>query len=201
MKQDGADTGGRSVGRWDSGRHARRLAPRHARSASRSRVCMVLLISAGLLMRALHAAQTDSIPISSTAMSRSCRSSLRGQHYDDDATVAAFQRRLLERVAALPGVDDCRAGEQDSVEPRPHQTMFRLPGQDQWHEVNVNTVSPDLLFSDRNPHPPRSDVHGGRARRRVTRRHHHGGDGETVLARATIRSAGRSSWAWGRIAR
>ena len=107
-------------------------------------VCMVLLISAGLLMRALYSAQTTD-PDFQYRNVAVVSVSLRGQNYDDDAKVAAFQRRLIERVAALPGVESVAQVSKIPLSPGRHQTMFRLPGQDQWHEVNVNTVSPSYF--------------------------------------------------------
>ena len=63
----------------------------------------------------------------------------------DDAKAAAFQQRLLERVAALPGVESFAQASKIPLSPGRHQTMFRIPGSDQWHEVNVNTVSPSYF--------------------------------------------------------
>ena len=53
----------------------------------------------------------------------------------------------MERVAALPGVESGRAGEQDAAEPRPApDDVSPAAASEQWHEVDVNTVSPDGIF-------------------------------------------------------
>ena len=41
-------------------------------------------------------------------------------------TVVAFQQRLLERIAALPGVDDVAQVSKIPLSPGRHQSMFRL---------------------------------------------------------------------------
>ena len=81
-------------------------------------VCMVLLISAGLLMRALYSAQTTD-PDFQYRNVAVVSVSLRGQTMTMTRKLPAFQRRLLERVAALPGVESVAQVEQDSVEPGP----------------------------------------------------------------------------------
>jgi putative ABC transport system permease protein len=103
-------------------------------------VCMVLLVSAGLLLRALHAAQTvepgfDYRNVAVVAYD------LRGPSYNDQ-TVVAFQRQVLERVRSLPGVDAVALASKMPLSPGRRQTSFRIPGQEQGHEVDVNTVSP-----------------------------------------------------------
>jgi predicted permease len=107
-------------------------------------VCMILLISAALLMRALYSAQTTdpdfqyrNVTVVSFA--------LPGGQYNSDAKVAAFQTQLLERISAIPGVDGVAQVRKIPLSPGRHQTMFKRPGEDQWHEVNVNTVSPSYF--------------------------------------------------------
>jgi predicted permease len=106
-------------------------------------VCMVLLVSAGLLLRALHATQTvepgfDYRNVTVVAYD------LRGARYDDQKVVA-FQRRVLERVRSLPGVDAVALASKMPLSPGHRQTSFRFPGQEQAHEVDVNTVSPEYF--------------------------------------------------------
>jgi predicted permease len=106
-------------------------------------VCMVLLVSAGLLLRALHATQTvepgfDYRNVAVVAYD------LRGPSYDDQKVVA-FQRRVLERVRSLPGVDAVALASKMPLSPGRRQTSFRLPGQEQRYEVDVNTVSPEYF--------------------------------------------------------
>lgn len=102
-------------------------------------VCMVLLISAALLLRALHAVQTvepgfDYHHVVVVSFDKS------GPGADDRG--AAFRREFNQRVAALPGVAATAQVMKTPLSPGRRQTMLRLPGQDQWHEVDVNTVSP-----------------------------------------------------------
>src|SRR5262245_29500937 len=107
-------------------------------------VCMILLISAALLTRALYSAQTTNPDFqyrSVTVVSFA----LPGGQYENDVTVAVFQQRLLSRISALPGVDGVAQVRKVPLSPGRHQSMFKLPGQDQWHEVNVNTVSPSYF--------------------------------------------------------
>ena len=151
LKQDGAGSG-RRTGGWLRG----------ALIGVQVAVCMVLLISAGLLMRALYAAQTvepgfDYRDVAVVSFD------LRGPGYDD-----AESRRVS---AAVDGAGRCaarrrcgRAGGQDAVEPRAaRQTMFRLPGQEQWHEVDVNTVSPEYFSLIAIPIVRGRTLHGGRS--------------------------------------
>lgn len=101
-------------------------------------VCIVLLISAGLLLRALYAVQTVEP----------------GFDYRDVAVVsfdphaqgsgeraAAFHRALFDRIAALPGIEATAQVSKTPLSPGRRQTMFRLPGREQWHDVDVNPVS------------------------------------------------------------
>ena len=106
-------------------------------------VCMVLLVSAGLLLRALHAAQTvepgfDYRNVAVVAYD------LRGPGYNDQRVVA-FQRQVLERVRSLPGVDAVALASKVPLSPGHRQTSFRLSGQEQRYEVDVNTVSPEYF--------------------------------------------------------
>ena len=145
MKRDGADTGGRVGGRrWGFRTTTRGGWLRGMLVGIQVAVCMILLISAGLLMRALYSAQTTD-PDFQYRNVAVVSFSLRGHDYDNDAKVVAFQQRLLERIAAIPGVDDFAQVSKIPLSPGRHQTMFRLPGEDQWHEVNVNTVSPSYF--------------------------------------------------------
>jgi predicted permease len=102
-------------------------------------VCMALLISAGLLLHALYAVQIiepgfDYRQVAVVSLD------LRGRGSDQSAV--AFQHELMERVGALPGVDAVAQVSKTPLSPGRRQTMFRLPGQESWHEIDVNTVSP-----------------------------------------------------------
>ena len=106
-------------------------------------VCTVLLISAGLLLRALYAAQTIEPGFDYRGVAI-VSYNLRGPGYDE-GRIAPFQQRLRERVASLPGVESVAQVSKTPLSPGRRQTMFRLPGQSQWHEVDVNTVSPEFF--------------------------------------------------------
>ena len=142
MKQDGMDFGGRR--RWRLRSRARGGWLRGMLVGVQVAVCMILLISAALLTRALYTAQTTdpdfqyrNVAVVSFA--------LPGGQYDSDVKVAAFQEQMLERISAIPGVDGVAQVRKIPLSPGRHQSMFKLPGHDQWHEVNVNTVSPSYF--------------------------------------------------------
>jgi predicted permease len=103
-------------------------------------VCMMLMIGAGLLLRGLSETQNvdpgfeyENVTVATF--------DLRGAGYDE-ARAAAFQRQLVERVAALPGVDGVAQATLTPLYPGSIATMARLPGQDQWAPIRFNTVSP-----------------------------------------------------------
>ncbi|MGH9373208.1 MAG: ABC transporter permease [Vicinamibacterales bacterium] len=132
MKQGGVDSGGRTAG-WLRG----------TLIAVQIAVCMVLLISAGLLLRALYAAHTidpgfeyRDVAVVSYAF--------RGPGYDD-VRVAAFQREFLERISALPGVDAVAQVSKIPLSPGRHQTAFRLPHREDEFVVDANTVSAEYF--------------------------------------------------------
>jgi predicted permease len=106
-------------------------------------VCMVLMISAGLLLRGLHAAQTvepgfvyDDIAVADFDLS--------GAGYNA-ASATAFQRRLLERVATLPGMEAVAQGSTTPLRPGRNQMIVRIPGDDQSRMFLVNSVSPNYF--------------------------------------------------------
>ena len=132
MKQDGVDSGGRTAG-WVRG----------TLIGAQVAVCMVLLISAGLLLRALYAAQTidpgfDSRNVAVVSVG------LSGPGYDDQ-NVVAFRQRLTERISALPGADGLAQVSKIPLSPGRVQSTFRRSPQDDGHEVDVNTVSPEYF--------------------------------------------------------
>ena len=106
-------------------------------------ICMMLLISAGLLLRALYAAETvepgfDYRNVAVVAFD------LRGPGYDQ-RRAAAFQRELIDRLGALPGVDAVAQTSKPPLSPGRTGTMLRLPASQQWNEVDVNTISPGFF--------------------------------------------------------
>ena len=90
---------------------------------------MVLMIAAALLLRGLYEAQTvepgfryQGVAVASFDLTRSGY---------DDARAAVFQRQLVERVGALPGVDAV-AQAQWAPLTGDFQTMAALPGEEQF---------------------------------------------------------------------
>jgi len=106
-------------------------------------VCMVLLISAGLLMRGLYLAQTVDPGFEMKGITQA-QFDLPSQGYNL-ARAQAFQRELLALVAALPGVDQV---EQAHVTPLSHQflgTGFTLEGETENRQFEFNVVSPGFF--------------------------------------------------------
>jgi predicted permease len=102
--------------------------------------CMVLMISAGLLLRGLHAVQTaepgfdyENIAVAELGLSAA--------GYDTTGA-AAFQRSLLERVAALPGIDAVAQSESTPLRLGRNEMIVHVPGAEHVGRVLVNVVSP-----------------------------------------------------------
>jgi len=106
-------------------------------------VCMVLLIGAGLLMRGLYYAQTADPGFEMKGITQA-RFDLPSQGYNLEKA-RAFQRDLMARVAALPGVDEV---EQARVTPLGHQwegTGLTLAGETQERGFEFNVVTPGFF--------------------------------------------------------
>jgi macrolide transport system ATP-binding/permease protein len=132
MKQDGAQMKARRGG-WLRG----------ALISTQVAVCMVLLISSGLLLRALQATYSfdpgfeyQNVAVVSV--------DLRGPQYTD-ATAEIFRKQMIERLASLPGVRAVAQVSKVPLSPGRSQGTFRLPAQEQRHEFDVNAVSPDYF--------------------------------------------------------
>jgi predicted permease len=132
MKQGEADAGGQKAG-WLRG----------TLIAVQISVCMVLLISAGLLLRALYAAHTidpgfdyRNVAVVSYA--------LRGPGWDD-ARVAAFQGQLMERIRSLPGAQSVAHASKVPLSPGRQQATFRLSVEGDELLVDTNDVSPEYF--------------------------------------------------------
>lgn len=115
MKQDSAQMKGRPGG-WLRG----------ALISIQVMVCMVLLVSSALLLRALHATYSldpgfeyQNVAVVSV--------DLRGPRYSD-ATAEVFRTQMIEQLASVPGV---RAV---ALSPGRSQGTFRLPAQEQTHD-------------------------------------------------------------------
>jgi predicted permease len=103
-------------------------------------VCMVLMIATGLLLRGLAATQTvdPGFEYENVAVATL---DLRGAGYDEPRA-AAFQRELVERVGALPGVEAVAQAMQTPLYTGNFTTMARPSEQDQMVPLRFNTVSP-----------------------------------------------------------
>lgn len=106
-------------------------------------VCMVLLISSALLLRALQATYSldpgfeyQNVAVVSV--------DLRGPHYSD-ATAEVFRKQMIEQLASLPGVRAVAQVSKVPLSPGRSQGTFRLPAQEQTHEFDVNAVSTDYF--------------------------------------------------------
>jgi macrolide transport system ATP-binding/permease protein len=106
-------------------------------------VCMVLLIACGLLLRGLYKAQTGDPGFEMKGILQA-EFDLPSQGYNL-ARAQAFQRELITRVEALPGVDEV---EQARVTPLSHDflgTGLTLPGEAQSSRSEFNVVSPGFF--------------------------------------------------------
>jgi len=106
-------------------------------------VCMMLLIAAGLLMRGLYLAQTVDPGFEMKGITQA-QFDLPSQGYNEERS-RTFQRELMARVAALPGVDDV---EQARVTPLGHQwegTGLMLAGETQERAFEFNVVTPGFF--------------------------------------------------------
>jgi predicted permease len=106
-------------------------------------VCMVLLVSSALLLRALQA--TYSLDPGFEYRNVAVVSvDLRGPRYSD-ASAEVLCRQMMERLASLPGVRAVAQVSKVPLSPGRSQGTFRLPAQEQTHEFEVNAVSPDYF--------------------------------------------------------
>jgi predicted permease len=111
--------------------------------------CMVLLVSAALLLRALHTAQTrdpgfdhDGVAVVSVP--------LRGPGVEG-GQAAALQERILAGIEAIPGVRAVARVDRVPLTPGRTQATFRLSQQEQVHEVDYNAVGPKYFSLLRMP--------------------------------------------------
>ena len=106
-------------------------------------VCMMLLIAAGLLLRGLYMAQTVDPGFEMKGITQA-RYDLPSQGYKQERA-QAFQRELVARVAALPGVDEV---EQARAMPLGNQflgTGLTPTGETQERQFEFNVVSPGFF--------------------------------------------------------
>lgn len=106
-------------------------------------VCMMLLIGAGLLLRGLYLAQTID-PGFSLKNVATVSFDLRGLGYDAHHA-AVFNRQVMERMAALPGVDSVAQTAVTPLSDSHDGTTFSLPGQPGQRQVEINSVTPEYF--------------------------------------------------------
>jgi predicted permease len=102
-------------------------------------VCMILLIAAGLLLRGLYFAQTVDPGFTMSGIAVASMD-LRTQGFKEEPA-AAFERRLKEKVAALPGVDGIAEARQTPLNDNHWVTNFSIPGKPAEYEVENNVIS------------------------------------------------------------
>jgi putative ABC transport system permease protein len=130
IKQDAYGTSGRRGGRLQGVLVGVQVA-----------MTMVLMVGVGLLLRGLMATQTidPGFEIHDVALANY---DLQGSYDPEEAVV--FQRRLLQEVRALPGVEGAAQAITEPLNPDTENTAIRLPTQDrsQFRGVDVNAVTP-----------------------------------------------------------
>ena len=112
---------------------------RHSLVAAQVAVCMILLIAAGLLLRGLYFAQTVDPGFAMNGIAV-VSLDLRTQGYKEKPA-AAFEQRLKEKVAALPGVDGVVEAAQTPLSDNHNFTEFSIPGKHDEYEVEDNAIS------------------------------------------------------------
>jgi predicted permease len=117
---------------------------RHSLVAAQVAVCMILLIAAGLLLRGLYFAQTVDPGFAMNGIAV-VSLDLRTQGYKEEPA-AAFERRLKEKVTALPGVDGVVEAAQTPLSDDHNFTGFSIPGKPGEYEVENDVIS-DGYFS------------------------------------------------------
>jgi predicted permease len=133
--RDAAATDRRSSRRWQSVLVTLQVA-----------VCLVLLLSAGLLSRGLYRAHTIDPGLAMANVSVLAYN-LRDAGYEAPAA-AAFQQQLLARLAAAPGVRGVALTNPLPLSGTHHETQFTLPGTERAIYMEFSQVTPayfDLL--------------------------------------------------------
>src|SRR5580704_17049023 len=112
---------------------------RHSLVAVQVAVCMILLLAAGLLLRGLYFAQTVDPGFTMSGIAVASMD-LRTQGFKEEPA-AAFERRLKEKVAALPGVDGVAEARQTPLNDNHWVTNFSVPGKPAEYDVENNVIS------------------------------------------------------------
>jgi predicted permease len=131
IKQDMPGSGGRSGGRLQATLVGVQVA-----------LCIVLMIGAGLLFRGLQATQARDLGFEYRNVAVASYD-LRGGGYDA-AEAAVFQRRLLEEVRTLPGIDAAAQAVLEPLRADSEDRAIRLPTQDrsELRVVGANGITP-----------------------------------------------------------
>ncbi len=106
-------------------------------------VCMVLLIAAGLLMRGLYLAQTVDPGFEMKGITQ-VAFNLPSQGYKEE-TARVFQRELIARVAALPGVDGVEHARVTPLSDQFEGTGMTVAGETETRQFEFNVVSPGFF--------------------------------------------------------
>jgi macrolide transport system ATP-binding/permease protein len=113
---------------------------RNALVAVQVSVCLVLLIAAGLLARGLQSAQTLDPGFSLKGVVRASFD-LEQQGYDN-ARAQQFNRQLMERISAIPGVDASSQAAVVPLEGSSWGTLIEISGLSGQQNIRYNEVSP-----------------------------------------------------------
>jgi predicted permease len=103
---------------------------------------MVLMIAAALLLRGLYEAQTIEPGFRYEGVAVASFDLTRGGY--DEARAAVFQRQLVERVGALPGVDRVAQAQWAPLAGN-FEIAAALPGEAQFFPLGFNSVSADYF--------------------------------------------------------
>lgn len=106
-------------------------------------VCLVLLITAGLLGRGLIAAQTIEPGFQLKNISVA-RFDLESQGYDN-ARAAVFHAQLMARVSSLPNVDVAARSTVTPLSMNTWGTAIKLPGRSDDILINFNAITPQYF--------------------------------------------------------
>lgn len=113
---------------------------RGALVAAQVAACMVLLLVAGLLLRGLHRGQTID-PGFRMKNIAALSFDLNGAGYDN-ARAQAFERQLLQRISALPGVTGVAQASAVPLDDNHRATDLSVGGREEHVAVEYNYVSP-----------------------------------------------------------
>ena len=106
-------------------------------------VCMILLLAAGLFLRGLYQAQTIDPGFEMKNITTASFDLTSAGYNEERARV--FQRQLLERAAAIPGVDSVAQARVTPLGDDHVGTSFGLPGRESSFQVKLNNVSPSFF--------------------------------------------------------